>query len=247
MESSHLDNVVWHALRTRHAPLREEERDGTGLAVRYPPDVAIFGAIPDEPTAEDWAALARLVGPDGTATLFRGEVQEPEGWTRALTVPARQMVAESVAADLDPEAIALDGSDLDDVLALVAATTPGPFGRRTLELGGYVGRRDATGALVAMAGHRFATPGVVEVSAVCTADSHRGRGLASRLVRHVVARAAERGETVILHASADNVGAIRLYEALGFEHRRSVEAVALVPPSGSSAGEVALDACRAEA
>lgn len=245
MSSSPLDNIVWHALHTRHAALCEAEAGGG--AVRYPGDVAIFGGLPDEPADEHWDALARLVGPGGTGTLFRAEVQEPAGWTRALTVPARQMVATSVAADLDPDVVALGAAEVEEMMALVAATKPGPFGRRTHELGGYIGLRDDAGSLVAMAGHRFATPGVVEVSAVCTADSHRGRGLASRLVRHVVARAEEQGDVVVLHASADNVGAIRLYEALGFEHRRAVEAVALVPPSGVAVDDVALDACRADA
>ena len=47
------------------------------------------------------------------------------------------------------------------MLALVAATAPGPFGRRTPLLGRYLGIRDG-GRLVAMAGERLRVPGHVE-------------------------------------------------------------------------------------
>ena len=238
-----LDNLAWHALAGPHAHLGE----GGGRAVRYHPDVAIFGALPHEPQADDWGALAEVVGPGEAATLFRDEVREPDGWERMLTIPARQMVATDVDGRLDPEAIDLGPADVEEMLGLVAATKPGPFGRRTVELGGYVGIRDDQGRLVAMAGHRLRAAGVVELSAVCTDERHRGRGLGTRLVRHVVARAAADGDTVVLHAASDNMGAIRLYEALGFTHRRAIEAAAVRAPGRPAVADtpVALDACAA--
>jgi predicted GNAT family acetyltransferase len=69
-----------------------------------------------------------------------------------------------------------------------------------------------------MAGERMFPSPYREISAVCTDESHRGKGLAARLVRHLVARIHERGETPILHAREDNANAIRLYEHLGFTH-----------------------------
>ncbi|QGG96747.1 GNAT family N-acetyltransferase [Actinomarinicola tropica] len=243
-----LDNPVWHALGGAHATLAEV----SGRARRYLPDVSIFAGLPDEPTPDDWAALALLVGAGGTATLFRDAVREPLGWERIRTIPVRQMVAVRVVPSLDADAVEMGGADLEEVLDLVAATRPGPFGARTMELGGYVGLRDGAGRLVAVAGHRMRLPGQVEISAVCTAPEVRGQGLGTRLVRHVVARAEEAGDGVFLHASADNVGAIRLYEALGFAHRRAVEAVALRVPgrdrsdAAAAGDEVAIDACSAD-
>jgi predicted GNAT family acetyltransferase len=38
-----------------------------------------------------------------------------------------------------------------------------------------------------------------------------------------------RGETPILHAAADNVSAIRLYETLGYQLRRKMAFAALSP------------------
>ena len=222
-----LANVVWHALAGPHASFRQ----GDGGAVRYDLDVAVFGALPDEPSSDDWADLAALVGPGGTATLFRESVTVPDGWDTLMHLAGTQMVAVSVEGALDADLIELGPSDVDDMLALVEATRPGPFGRRTIELGGYVGVRLDDGTLVAMAGERIRVPGFVEVSAVCTAEAHRGRGLAARLVRHVVARAESEGQCVILHAVKTNAGAVRLYESLGFVHRRDIVAAALTPPA----------------
>jgi predicted GNAT family acetyltransferase len=107
------------------------------------------------------------------------------------------------------------------MLALVTRTKPGPFGPRTIELGEYWGVRDESGALVAMAGERLFPAPYREISAVCTDEAYRGKGLAARLVRHLVARIEGRSETPMLHAASDNTSAIRLYETLGFTHSRT--------------------------
>jgi predicted GNAT family acetyltransferase len=58
---------------------------------------------------------------------------------------------------------------------------------------------------------------------VCTDVAARGRGLASTLVRELVGRIRDRGESPMLHVAEDNVGAIPIYEALGFETRLRTE------------------------
>jgi predicted GNAT family acetyltransferase len=115
------------------------------------------------------------------------------------------------------------------MLDLVARTRPGPFLPRTIELGTYLGIRRG-GALVAMAGERLRPPGWTEISAVCTDPAHQGQGLATRLVHAIAAVIRDRGETPFLHASADNTGAISLYESLGFRLRRTLDFCALTLP-----------------
>src|ERR1700750_1417963 len=106
---------------------------------------------------------------------------------------------------------------------LVARTEPGPWAQRTIELGTYIGvyeqAPDGHDALIAMAGERMAIDGHTEISAVCTDPEHPGRGLAGALVRALARQIRARDELPFLHAMRENVTAIRLYEALGFDVR----------------------------
>jgi predicted GNAT family acetyltransferase len=133
-----------------------------------------------------------------------------------------QMVYEASApperSSSDPEIIDLSAPDVPEMLELTALTKPGPFNRRTHELGTYLGiRRD--GRLVAMAGERLKVPGYTEVSAVCTHPDHAGHGYARILMTEVMRRICYRGETPFLHVREDNVRAIELYKRLGFKQR----------------------------
>jgi len=100
-------------------------------------------------------------------------------------------------------------------------TKPGPFFRRTPELGSYLGVREK-GELVAMAGERLRPLGHTEISAVCTHPEYRGRGYASSLVSMLIQRITKRDEIPFLHVRTENIGAIRVYEKLGFKTRRII-------------------------
>jgi ribosomal protein S18 acetylase RimI-like enzyme len=207
-----LANPAWYALRGPHGVFAQ----GGPLAVRYPPDMAVFAALPDEPTPEAWQQLRDLVGAGGHAFFPRDKVEAPPGWEMVFSLAAIQMVATAVDDELDHDVDRLRAEDVPDMLALVRRAEPGPFEQRTIELGEYFGIRDDDGALIAMAGERMFPSPYREISAVCTDEPHRGKGLAARLTRHLVARIETRGEIPMLHASAENTNAIRLYEKLGF-------------------------------
>lgn len=68
-----------------------------------------------------------------------------------------------------------------------------------------------------------------EVSGVCTHPDFRGQGLAGALMHVVAEHIIARGETPFLHAYADNIGAIGLYERLGFRLRCAVQVTVLNP------------------
>jgi predicted GNAT family acetyltransferase len=104
------------------------------------------------------------------------------------------------------------------MLALTARTKPGPFHRRTCEMGDYFGLRKH-GTLVAMAGERLHVPGHTELSAICTDPEHLGRGYAAALMQLIVRRIRARGERPFLHVRPENTRAITLYERMGFERR----------------------------
>jgi ribosomal protein S18 acetylase RimI-like enzyme len=221
-----LDNPVWHALT---GP-QQKVADARSAAARYAPDVAPFAAVPDVPTTATWDDLRDLVGPGGAAVLFAKPPNVPDGWEELFRIPTAQMIATNVDRATATDARLLGPDDVADMLALVGRTHPGPFERRTIELGDYLGVRNDAGELIAMAGMRMHTPGYIEISAVCTDEAARGRGLASVLVRDLVGRIVDRGETPILHVMTTNVSAIRVYDELGFTLRREQDVIGLRPP-----------------
>ena len=107
------------------------------------------------------------------------------------------------------------------MMELTALTKPGPFSKRTHELGTYLGIR-REGKLVAMAGERLKVPGYTEVSAVCTHPEQRAWLRSNSNDGGDAAHSAARGETPFLHVREDNVRAIALYERLGLSHARAV-------------------------
>ncbi|MEY9871994.1 ribosomal protein S18 acetylase RimI-like enzyme [Streptacidiphilus sp. MAP12-33] len=219
-----LDNPAWAALTGPHARFAER----VGRAARYPTDVSPFTALADPMDPRAWDDLAALVGP-GKLTPFSGAVPPAEGWEIVQAGEGVQLVDTSLRAEPAPEAVRLGPDDVPEILDLIARTRPGPFLPRTVELGTYLGIRHE-GRLVAMAGERLRPPGWTEISAVCTDPAHRGRGLATRLVRAVAAGIRERGDVPFMHASAANTGAIRLYESLGFTLRRHTSFLLLRVP-----------------
>lgn len=217
-----LDNPVWHAL---NGPLARFAWDAPGAAVRFDPEVSIFGAV-DRMDDAGWAAQAALIGQGGFCAMFRDVVPTPPpGWQEQFRGPCFQMVADELASRPDVEFDRLGADDAADMLALTQLTEPGPFFLRTWELGRYIGVR-REGQLVAMAGERFRVPGFTEVSAVCTHPRVRGEGLGGALTLEIAHGIRERGEEAFLHLLHTNEAALRLYLKLGFRVRRDVDVVA---------------------
>ena len=207
-----LDNPAWRALTGPHSFLSL----GEGLARHYPREMAPFSAIA-EPTPEAYADLGRTVPEGGEVRLFRPSKEaEPEGWETFAAQPILQMV---LRARLNPVAHGpvlreLHAGDYDAMLDLTTLTRPGPFSRRTGELGRYLGIFEG-GSLVAMAGIRFSLVDYAEISAVCVHPDVRGRGYASAVIKALAEGIVSRGQVPFLHVFPENP-ALAAYEHLGF-------------------------------
>ncbi|HTQ69804.1 MAG TPA: GNAT family N-acetyltransferase [Solirubrobacteraceae bacterium] len=211
-----LDNPIYSALHGPHARFARVH----GRVCRYREDVAPFLALPSTMSTEDWRDAAVLVAPGTYAAVRHTGLELPGDWQAVMTLELVQMICEQTIGAECPDAITLGDEDVPEMLELVARTEPGPFLPRTIELGDYLGiRKD--GKLIAMAGERMRVDGWTEISAVCTSPEHRGRGLATALMRALAATIEGRSEGIFLHALSSNTGAIRLYEQLGFRVRET--------------------------
>ncbi|MFJ9522458.1 GNAT family N-acetyltransferase [Kitasatospora sp. NPDC101801] len=115
----------------------------------------------------------------------------------------------------------LSRADLPELTALFAAGYPGNwFDDRMLDSGRYVGARDDSGSLVAVAGVHVHSPAhrVAALGNVTTHPAVRGRGAAAACVAELCRLLADTVDHVGLNVRADNATAVRLYERLGFTH-----------------------------
>ncbi|MDN4482925.1 GNAT family N-acetyltransferase [Demequina lignilytica] len=224
-----LDQPVWHALSGPHRALSVSH----GGAARYRPTVAPFAALPPVASAQDWGDLTAVAG-DDPLVLFGLAREVPAGWDLLGQFDVVQMTAPTGFGRRHPDIERLTEADVPAMVDLVAEARPGPFSVETYRCGAYYGIKE-DGRLVAMAGERLTTPSWTEISAVATRASHRGRGLATRLMEVVAHGIREAGRSPFLHTGATNAGAIRLYEHLGFTVRDTANVVQRVRRAGVDA------------
>jgi ribosomal protein S18 acetylase RimI-like enzyme len=219
-----LDNPIWSALTTQHESLALSQ----GAARRYPPKVSPFAAL-REPTVGAFSDLRVLVPPGERVALFTAApLDVPKSWQVEQARWIEQMTCETLSAAQSIEALPLTAADVPEMLALTAATEPGPFLPRTIELGRYFGIRSDDGRLAAMAGERLRLSGFTEISAVCTHPDFRGRGYAKALVTMVAEKIMSEGKVPFLHVNPDN-GAKVVYAKLGFTLRTRVRLTVISP------------------
>jgi hypothetical protein len=227
-----LDNVIWKALTTRQAEFSES----FGNARRFIPEVSPLEAF-EESTQEGYESLARLVGAGGTIRLFLDTPYEARaGWTLLNGSAMPEMVYEGAGLcpadspfglaqgrlerlssnEADPEIVELGSADSAEMVEMTKLTKPGPFGKRTHELGTYLGiRRD--GQLVAMAGERLKILGL-HGGERCVHPEHTGRGYARILTTEVMQRILDRGETPFLNVREEMGARSRCIKSWDLRH-----------------------------
>jgi predicted GNAT family acetyltransferase len=212
-----LDRPVWSALNGGHRHLAL----GGPLAMRYPREIGPFAAILDD-SPDAWHALAALLLPGEAAMLVTLDAPpQAAGLTLTPLDPVLQMVATRMPGPATLPFLVLGEADAPEMRALAGLTNPGPFAQRTHELGEFLGIREG-GRLAAMAGERMRPQGAVEASAVCVHPEHRGKAHARQLLAERTRRIMAQGDQAFLHVYPSNVGAIALYESLGYVVRRQL-------------------------
>lgn len=212
-----LDNPVWQALGSRQQHFNE----GNEQVKYFPADVAPFIAV-ENWDERSWPALLKAM-PAGRSfsVLVSDAFTLPGDLQLIFSLPLYQLVCsaqkpyQQTGINLKP----LGKEHIPQMLALTAATKPGPFFERTIEFGHYLGIFEGD-ELLAMAGERLKMNGYTEASAICTKPGHGGRGYASCLLSAVSAKIIAAGDMPFLHVKQDNEPAIAVYKKLGYEIRR---------------------------
>jgi GNAT superfamily N-acetyltransferase len=240
-----LDNVIWQALKTRHSQFAETHGSAARFTPDVAL-FAAFDGDPSEGYASlsKLAGREKTVRLFLESPYLDSPYKDRQGWTHLAAARVVQMVwgaeparvdsvtglqkPDSKTSDSKTESLAVNRSnaeifelgevDSNEMLELTALTKPGPFEKRTHELGTYLGIR-CEGKLIAMAGERMKVPGFTEVSAVSTHPEHTGHGYARILMNTIMQGIFNRGETPFLHVREGNARAIALYERLGFRNR----------------------------
>lgn len=138
---------------------------------------------------------------------------------RVDPVKERQMVMEDPGKILCRNSSVAHRLSMDDALNLrelyTISGTPA-WTPNALNLGPFYGVRDPEGKLVSVAGVHFVTQYGSEIGNIATHPDYRRKGYAECCVAAVTQELLKDSARVLLHFFADNIGAQKLYERMGF-------------------------------
>ena len=215
-EEYKLDNPVWNAVSEVHSKFAIDYK-GTKF---YNPDYCPFGGFIDlENTKEATFQYSSLTD---SFFVVGDRPSLPDSLKIANELVCLQMIiSQKIELLIDVEIVQLTESHNKALCNLVNLVQPGYFKNKTPLLGDYFGifKDDQ---LIAITGERMKMNDFTEVSAIITHPDHTGKGYAKQLIAHVVNRIFDQNKTPFLHVVESNIGAIKLYEKLGFVTRRKM-------------------------
>ena len=215
MNIEQLDNPAWWALHS----VDKHFNIGNELVKYFPANISPFVGIENWDEKHQLELLHNLPADRLFAVMVAESFKLIDGLETVFTTTLNQLVFENFNTEFSTEMFQtiqpLDDEYIPEMLELTALTKPGPFYEKTNAFGNYVGIFQ-NNQLVAMAGERLHLNDYTEISAVCTHPSQTGKGFGSLLVAYLAKKIVDNGQTPFLHARKDNVGAIRVYEKVGF-------------------------------
>ena len=216
MEETKLDNPVWNSLNEVHKNLSVEYE---GIKF-YNPDYCPFGGFIESKKTTDgitkYAGLIDNFYVVGKRPIFSNKL------TLNKNLVCNQMLLEkaiNIQTDEQIQIVELKSKyQKRDLYNLVNLVQPGYFKSKTSDLGKYFGIYNNT-KLIAVTGERMKMNGFTEISAVVTHSEHTGKGYAKQLIKYTTNQVLNENKIPYLHVAESNVGAIKLYEKLGFATR----------------------------
>jgi GNAT superfamily N-acetyltransferase len=215
-KNSKLDNPVWFSLSEIHQSYAVDY----GNLKCYHPDYCPFGGfVKNDKIAKSLEEYSTMVDPFfivGEKPLISNLLQ-----INKEVICLQMIIYNPIDRVINDPIVKLTEEHIDVLYELVNLVQPGYFKKKTALLGNYYGifKNDE---LIAVTGERMQMNDFVEVSAVVTHPNHTGKGYANQLVVHAVNEIFNCNKIPFLHVIETNVGAIQLYEKLGFTIRRKI-------------------------
>lgn len=213
IDENKLDNPVWNALSESHEKFAIDY-NGTKF---YNPDYCPFGGFvkPDSTfnAVNEYASLCEnffIVGEKPKVPATLKIVKE--------LVCLQMVIHEKIQLTAANEIIKLTDEHNEELCNLVNLVQPGYFKTKTFSLGSYYGIFEDE-KLIAIAGERMKMNDFTEISAIITHPEHTGKGYAKQLTSHVANKIFDENKIPFLHVVESNLGAVKLYEKLGFVTR----------------------------
>ena len=211
-----LDNPVWHSLSETHKDLSIDYHN----IKFYQPAYCPFGGFIDNNNVasriDEYSKLINNLFVVGEKPFFSNKL-----FLKKELICVQMVLEKKTEAGIEEDLIKLDNAFSGALSSLVNEVQPGYFKEKTNLMGDYFGIvKD--GKLVAVTGERMKMKNFTEVSAVVTHPFYTGKGYARQLVGHTVNNIFNENKIPYLHVAETNLGAIRLYEKLGFTTRRKI-------------------------
>jgi len=217
MEVEKLDNPTWFSLTETH---KEFAIDHNGTKCYHPSYCPFAGFINPETTMQGIDAYALL-----TSNFYM--VGDKPNFSNTVRlnkelVCNQMLLDQPINIEISETITELQTStQIADLFDLVNLVQPGYFKDKTADLGSYYGIYKNQ-KLIAVTGERMKMIGYTEVSAVVTHPEHTGKGYAKQLLAYAINRIFQEQKIPYLHVADTNIGAIQLYEKLGFWTRRKI-------------------------
>lgn len=217
MEIDKLDNPVWHSLNETH---KNFALDYQGIRF-YQPDYCPFGGFINHDNTSSginsYASLIKNFFVVGKKPYYNSTVR-----LHNELLCNQMLLQERISIEIDEPIIELQTEEQKtDLFILVNLVQPGYFRNKTSDLGTYYGIYKDN-KLIAVTGERMKMNGYTELSAIVTHPEHTGKGYAKKLITYTSNKVFHEDKIPYLHVAHTNVGAIKLYEKLGFVTRRKI-------------------------
>lgn len=212
-----LNNPVWNSLNEAHDTF-SIKYDGIKF---YAPEYCPFGGFINLENSSDgidnYSAKNNNFYVVGKKPLFSNAL------TLNKNLVCNQMILDKpINISINEQIVELKTQrQKTELFHLVNKIQPGYFNSKTSDLGNYFGiYKDEK--LIAVTGERMKMNEFTEISAVITHPEHTGKGYAKQLIKQTTNQIFKENKIPYLHVAESNIGAIKLYEKLGFTTRRKI-------------------------